>query len=310
LIDLGSISGTVFSDTNNNGINDAETGLDGWIVTLYEDSTEIASTTTSGGSYSFNGLADGTYTVCETLEPGFAQTAPTTTVTCTEEGTFNQSATVASASGDLATKAAEIGRLIEETMAISQQVDSAGRETTSRGQILAEKSQRIEEVIDLIANIAEQTNLLALNATIEAARAGESGKGFAVVANEVKGLAVQTARATDDVRNEVTSIVVSIQQVNDALTGLSDKNREMSKVFSNVAASVDEQLSATREIARTVQQAASSTGQVSTAITTVQGATGDSRSRMQNAKDMTGLLIKGVDDLGARSSDFLRAIRE
>ena len=118
-------------------------------------------------------------------------------------------------------------------------------------------------MLRLIGAIASQTNLLALNATIEAARAGEAGRGFAVVASEVKGLASQTAKATEEIAGQVAAIQSATGDCVTAIGGISDTIREISGIATTIAAAVEEQDLATREIARSVQQAAAGTSEVS-----------------------------------------------
>ena len=140
-------------------------------------------------------------------------------------------------------------------------------QTTEMVSSLASAAERIGDVLRLIGAIASQTNLLALNATIEAARAGEAGRGFAVVASEVKGLASQTAKATEEIAGQVAAIQSATGDCVTAIGGISDTIREISGIATTIAAAVEEQDSATREIARSVQQAATGTGEVSLNVT-------------------------------------------
>ena len=131
---------------------------------------------------------------------------------------------------------------------------------------MSEASGQIEKVVGLINDIAAQTNLLALNATIEAARAGEAGKGFAVVANEVKSLASQTARATDEIKTQVTEIQNASVNAVKAIGGITKSINDINDGAAGIAAAVEEQGAATNEIARNVQQAAAGVSEITTNI--------------------------------------------
>src|SRR5262249_16939582 len=141
--------------------------------------------------------------------------------------------------------------------------------TDARITELSQAANRIGDVVKLITAIAEQTNLLALNATIEAARAGEAGKGFAVVAQEVKALAAQTAKATDEIGNKIGGRQAATQESVAAIKEIGTTIARISEIASTIAAAVEEQGAATQEISRNVQQAAQGTAQVATNITDV-----------------------------------------
>jgi methyl-accepting chemotaxis protein len=177
--------------------------------------------------------------------------------------------TVASASEEMTSSVAEIARQVHDSSKIAAEAVKQAEETDVRITDLSRAATRIGDVVKLITAIAEQTNLLALNATIEAARAGEAGRGFAVVAQEVKALASQTAKATDEIGNQITGMQSATQQSVAAIKGIGATITRVSQIASTIAAAVEEQGAATREIARNVQLAAHGTSQVAANITDV-----------------------------------------
>jgi methyl-accepting chemotaxis protein len=181
---------------------------------------------------------------------------------------------VAAASDELAASVGEISRQVNESNRIAHDAVVQAQQADARISELSKAASRIGDVIKLITEIAEQTNLLALNATIEAARAGDAGRGFAVVAAEVKALAAQTAKATDEIGQQVTGMQVATRESVAAIKQIGAIIGQISKISSVIAAAIEEQGSTTREIARNVQQAAAGSTQVASNITEVnRGAT-------------------------------------
>lgn len=163
--------------------------------------------------------------------------------------------TVATATEELSSSISEIARQMEQSSREIGETVTQTQETNQTAKELATSAEKIGEVVNLITEIAAQTNLLALNATIEAARAGDAGKGFAVVASEVKGLAAQTAKATEEIAAQVDSVQSVTRSVVDAMGNIGNRIDTINEIATAVAAAVEEQTSATSEIARTVSAA-------------------------------------------------------
>ena len=217
--------------------------------------------------------------------------------------------TVSAGTEELTSSISEISRQVSTSSQIAAKAVSEAGATDATMQGLAESANRISVVIDLIQTIASQTNLLALNATIEAARAGDAGRGFAVVASEVKGLAEQTAKATDEIRTQI----VAMQQVTSTAVGairnIGQTITEINEVSTAIATAVEQQGAATREIARNIQHAAGGTSEVSSNIVGVSDASSQAGAAATDVLGASGELRREADILRGEIDEFLTSIR-
>jgi methyl-accepting chemotaxis protein len=216
---------------------------------------------------------------------------------------------VASASVELSASIDDISRQASHAAGIASRAVNRARETDDTVQGLAKTAGRIGEVVGLINSIAAQTNLLALNATIEAARAGEAGRGFAVVASEVKSLASQTAKATDDISEQIADIQKVAGDAIDAIKGIGSIIGEVNEVATAIAAAVEEQGAATQEITRSTQHAAQGTRNVSENITGVKTDADAAAAAAQNVRHASETLETQSHQLGSQVTQFLSKIR-
>jgi methyl-accepting chemotaxis protein len=216
---------------------------------------------------------------------------------------------VASASEELSASINDISRQAVHAAGIASRAVSQARETDTTVQGLARTAGRIGEVIGLINTIAAQTNLLALNATIEAARAGEAGRGFAVVASEVKSLASQTAKATEDISEQITDIQKVAGDAIDAIKGIGSIIGEVNEVATAIAAAVQEQGAATQEITRSTQHAAIGTKNVSDNITGVKADADAAAAAAEDVRTASQTLETQSQQLGNQVTQFLEKIR-
>jgi methyl-accepting chemotaxis protein len=221
----------------------------------------------------------------------------------------NNVQTVASSTEEMAASIAEISRQIMQSTEIAGKAVAEAARTNETVKGLAEAAQKIGEVVSLIQDIASQTNLLALNATIEAARAGEAGKGFAVVASEVKSLANQTARATEDIAGQVNAIQGATRDAVDAIKSIDGIIGHINEISTAIASAMDEQSATTREITRHTQEAARGTEEVSQNIASVNeaaSATGAAASQVLTSSNELG---QQAETLRAEVDQFLAKIR-
>ena len=278
-------------DAMNNMADGFEANIGGIIDTVSAAANEL-----QGTAQSMAGISD------ETSNQATAVAA------ASEEATTNVQ-TVAAATEEMSQSINEINQQVSSASAsATRAVEEVGK-TGSEMEVLAGTADKIGEVVAMISDIADQTNLLALNATIEAARAGEAGKGFAVVASEVKGLAAQTAQATDEITRHITDIQNATKQAVDSMGGIGKVIREVEETSTSIAAAMEEQGVTTLEIARNVQEAASGTQEVSSSINGVTQTSQEAGAASSQVMSSASELSQQAETLKAEVDKFIREVR-
>ncbi len=216
--------------------------------------------------------------------------------------------TVAATTEELAVSVGEIGTRVSTASRIVNDVTGNARTANEKVGGLASAAQRIGDVVNLIQDVAAQTNLLALNATIEAARAGEAGRGFAVVANEVKTLADQTAKATEDIRQQVAAIQSSTKGAVEAMEGIVISLSEVNKHTQEIASAVHQQSAATSEISHSVREAARGTEEVAGHMPGVTQAVDETNESAMRMSQVSQDLASQAELLRQTVETFLRQV--
>jgi methyl-accepting chemotaxis protein len=232
----------------------------------------------------------------------------TSVASAAEEAAVNVNM-VAAAAEELSASVGEIGRQVTSSATLAQTAVGEANDTAHFVRNLSQAAARIGDVVGLIASIAGQTNLLALNATIEAARAGEAGRGFAVVAAEVKNLAGQTAKATDEIGQQIGQIQGATSEAVSAIARITARIQEISTVATTIAAAVEQQGAATQEIVRNVGQAAAGTSAVTDTITGVALAADGTGAAASQMLSSASALSDRSEHLGREVARFLATVR-
>jgi methyl-accepting chemotaxis protein len=227
-------------------------------------------------------------------------------VAAAAEESLRNSEAMASATDRLTSSAAEIREQVSEQREIAHEAKQTAEQTRQTVDGLNAAASRIEEVVTLIQGIAEQTNLLALNATIEAARAGEAGKGFAVVANEVKSLANQTGKATDDIRNQVDDMVQAMKSSVGAIGEINTVIERMTTISETVSDAIDLQATVTSEIAENVHQSTDASREVAQSIARVSGEAHGTRTIAERNVSSSANVLELIESLQHQLNEIIR----
>jgi methyl-accepting chemotaxis protein len=266
------------------------------LIGNFEGQAESLLTAVSMSGDTLRHTADSLESIAQTTS-----TRANSATTATHEASDNIQ-TVASASEELAASIVEISRQVSQTKHVVDDAVERARNTNSEVRSLSEMATRIGDVVKLIKAVADQTNLLALNATIEAARAGEAGKGFAVVASEVKGLAKQTADATEEISGQISAIQAATKTSVDAIGAIVKTMDEIGSHTTGIAAAVEVQGAATAEISANIQRVASG-------ARTVVDDIGNLTTSVDETSNMSGAVMGASGEMAKTAEDLKRTIQ-
>jgi methyl-accepting chemotaxis protein len=229
-------------------------------------------------------------------------------VSLSSEATSSNVQTVADATEELGVSIREINEQAGQTRGVVMRAAEIARSAHELGEKLSAGSNRIGDVVKLIREVAEQTNLLALNATIEAARAGQAGRGFAVVANEIKQLASQTAKATEDITTQIAEIQSSTTEAVDVIQSINAVTDDIGRFTTAVASSVEQQSNAAQMITRNVQAAAAGVTQLAGNMTEVTRAIGETNRYATDVLEVSHMLSEQTHTIDKAVEDFLKRV--
>ncbi len=269
----------------------------------FDQSVKTVVDAVSGAADAMRGAAEGMATAA------VAATQQASAVSDASSKASRNVQAVAAAAEELSVSTTEIGRQVVQSAEIAGHAVTESERTNQMVKGLASAAQKIGDVVRLINEIASQTNLLALNATIEAARAGEAGKGFAVVASEVKSLAQQTAKATEEIASQVGAIQTATRGAVDAIEDITQTIGRINEITTTIAAGVEQQASTSRDIARSVLEAAQGTQSVSDNIIGVARATDGTGDAAKLVLQSAGALVGEADRLRGEVDRFLDRVR-
>jgi methyl-accepting chemotaxis protein len=251
-------------------------------------------------------MLDSSMKLAEAAERAAQRTEGATAASAEASGNVRD---IASAADELAASVMEIDRQVAQSNATAEKAVGDAERTNAAVQELSEAARRIGDVVSLITEIAEQTNLLALNATIEAARAGEAGRGFAVVAGEVKALAGQTAKATDDIARQIADMQHATERSIAAIGAIERTIRDIGAISGAIASAVTEQGAATQEIARSADVAAKRTRDTAEEVNRVGEATGNTRASVATVKSVAESLDAVAHRIRDQVEEFSKKLR-
>ncbi|WP_425062955.1 methyl-accepting chemotaxis protein [Pyruvatibacter mobilis] len=225
-----------------------------------------------------------------------------------EESSVNVQ-TVSSATEEMSASISEMQQQVMRSRDVSERAAQSVEDAAGQVTGLSDAADQIGDVLALIQDIAEQTNLLALNATIEAARAGEAGKGFAVVASEVKSLATQTQKATEQIRQQIEGVQSESKTAVGAISGIREVIAQVTEISQSIAAAIEQQTAATSEIARNAQQAAAGTHEVSSSVQGVSEASQQASAASTELLASSNSLAEQGEALRERMKSFIEKVR-